>query len=598
MIILDTLQWSDCFRFGKGNKICFKDSTLTQILGTNGLGKSSIPLILEEVLFNKNSKNVKKAAIPNRIANDGYWINLTFQIDEDEYEIDLVRKTSIKVKLFRNGDDISSHTATATYQTIQDLFGHEFKVFSQLVYQNPKASLQFLTATDTNRKKFLIDLLHLEEYVALFEIFKEAAKEVTQEVSGYEATIATIDKWLKDNKLTDTTVLPMINLEINTEMEEKALSQLTSELENISQKNKKIATNNQFKKMLDGINLNEINSIKATQILSYDHLQKEIGTLEADKHAARKVLLQIGKLGDTCHVCEQPVDPLFKKNLEEKETQIALYAEQKITEIQGEISEIKRNNEEYTRKCHLQKDWEDLYRSIDLYLPQSILDANERQKRIRDLQTVIQGAKKRVQESSKIDQERTKRNTRIQVILEQTDAFIADLEKAKKSMAKSVELLSSLEMLKKAFSTNGLLAYKIENMVKDLEVLVNQYLSELSDGMFTLEFVLNNDKLNVMITENGATVDIEELSSGQLARVNTATLLAIRKLMSSISKSKINVLFLDEVISVLDDEGKEKLVEVLLQEEELNTYVVSHGWMHPLLNKITVVNRGKISILE
>ena len=84
---------------------------------------------------------------------------------------------------------------------------------------------------------------------------------------------------------------------------------------------------------------------------------------------------------------------------------------------------------------------------------------------------------------------------------------------------------------------------------------------------------------------------------GELARVNTATLLAIRKLMSSISSSRINTLFLDEIISVLDDEGKEKLVEILLG-EELNTYLVSHGWTHPLLEKIEVIKEDNISRLE
>ena len=92
-------------------------------------------------------------------------------------------------------------------------------------------------------------------------------------------------------------------------------------------------------------------------------------------------------------------------------------------------------------------------------------------------------------------------------------------------------------------------------------------------------------------------IDILALSSGELARVNTATLLAIRKLMSSISKSKINILFLDEVISVLDDAGKERLVEVLMR-EDLNTYLVSHGWSHPLLEKIEVVKSENISTLE
>ena len=113
-----------------------------------------------------------------------------------------------------------------------------------------------------------------------------------------------------------------------------------------------------------------------------------------------------------------------------------------------------------------------------------------------------------------------------------------------------------------------------------------------------MSFIVTNDKLNVRITDNGNIVEILALSSGELARVNTATLIAIRKLMSSISKSKINILFLDEVINVLDDQGREKMVEVLLQEEDLNTYIVSHGWTHPLLEKVEVVKEGNVSRLE
>ena len=101
-----------------------------------------------------------------------------------------------------------------------------------------------------------------------------------------------------------------------------------------------------------------------------------------------------------------------------------------------------------------------------------------------------------------------------------------------------------------------------------------------------------------ILFDNGKIIDITALSSGELTRVNTATLVAIRKLMSSISKSRINVLFLDEVINVLDEQGREKLVEVLLQEEGLNTYIVSHGWTHPLLEKIEVIKEDNISRLE
>jgi ABC-type taurine transport system ATPase subunit len=68
--------------------------------------------------------------------------------------------------------------------------------------------------------------------------------------------------------------------------------------------------------------------------------------------------------------------------------------------------------------------------------------------------------------------------------------------------------------------------------------------------------------------------------------------------MSTLSKSRINVLFLDEVIGVLDDEGREKLIEVLLKEHDLNTFLVSHGWSHPLLSKINVIKEKKTSRLE
>ena len=214
------------------------------IIGTNGMGKSSIPLIIEEALYNKNSKGIKKADIPNRYVNDGYNICLSFTKDDDRYTITVNRKTSIKVKLEKNDSDISSHTATNTYKTLQEVLGVDFKTFSQLVYQNTNASLQFLTATDANRKKFLIDLLHLEKYVELFDIFKAASKEVSSTSNTIAGKLATVEKWLNDNKLSDTSILPLLDLEIDTSKDEKTLRSLTVEIENISEKNKKIQNNN------------------------------------------------------------------------------------------------------------------------------------------------------------------------------------------------------------------------------------------------------------------------------------------------------------------------------------------------------------------
>jgi DNA repair exonuclease SbcCD ATPase subunit len=189
-------------------------------------------------------------------------------------------------------------------------------------------------------------------------------------------------------------------------------------------------------------------------------------------------------------------------------------------------------------------------------------------------------------------------NAKINVYLEQREGYEKQLAESQAKLEELTKKLESLEVLKKAFSTSGLVAYELENLVKDLEQLTNKYLADLSDGRFTLEFVMSGDKLNVVVTDNGMDINILSTSSGERARINTATLLAIRNLMQSISKSTINVLFLDETVSVLDDLGKERLVEVLLKEHNLNTFVVSHGWSHPLVSKMEIKQEDGLSRIE
>jgi DNA repair exonuclease SbcCD ATPase subunit len=133
-------------------------------------------------------------------------------------------------------------------------------------------------------------------------------------------------------------------------------------------------------------------------------------------------------------------------------------------------------------------------------------------------------------------------------------------------------------------------------LVKDLEDLTNVYLTDMSDGRFQLGFEVNSsDKLNVVITDNGTDIDIAALSTGERARVNIATLLAIRKLMQSLSSTKTNLLILDETVENLDSEGKEKLIEILVNEPDLNTFLISHGFSHPLLEKLHIVKTNNIS---
>ena len=596
MITLKKLQWDNCFSYGAGNSLDLDDCTLTQLVGTNGQGKSSIPLILEEVLFNKNSKGIKKAEIQNRFINKGYHINLTFDVDENNYEIDINRKGSIKCKLYENGKDISSHTATNTYKTVQNLLGLDFKTFTQLVYQNTNMSLQFLTATDTNRKKFLIELLKLDEYVEFFEIFKVAARDIQIKINRLDSKSDTIVKWLDENKLDTINILEIKNLPNYSEDDEKQLRQLRNDLEKISEKNKKIIDNNYYKDELDRLeNLPE--RLYVGSLIDLDAKSEMLGTLNANLLNAEAHLDKLRDLKGICPTCEQDIDEKKQEGLKLSYLLNKNDAIHEKDKLSYEMDIARQENEKVLTRDRLQGEFEEAVRRWDDSLPSTILDGDYLSQEIDELSSKISNLSAEIQRISAENMKAERHNTRMEIIKEQTENMETELEEIVAALGKVEETATYLEILKKAFSTNGLLAYKIENLVKDLEQLTNEYLAELSDGRFSLEFVVTNDKLNVEITDNSKIVDILALSSGELARVNTSTLLAIRKLMSSISSSRINTLFLDEVIAVLDDNGREKLVEILLQ-EDLNTYIVSHGWTHPLLAKIDVIKEDNISRLE
>lgn len=588
MIILKILKWDNCFSYGENNILDLSEQKITQILGTNGVGKSSIPLILEEVLFNKNSKGIKKSDIQNRLIEKGYNIYLSFSKDATEYEINLARKGAvIKVKLLRDGEDISSHTATNTYKTIEEILGIDFKTFSQVVYQNTNSSLNFLTATDSNRKKFLIDLLGLEQYIQLFEVFKNASRDIEQDFSKLEGMIATIERWLASNKLIDTEEKDILELPIVSSKDKEQLNELTLELYNISDTNKQISNNNQLKDMLKQIPINLLRSMPDDTIESYDSYQANIGEIKTIVSSAKKLVQKMEALGNVCPTCDQSVPEQFRLEQISKEKQKVLEQEGYYQDIQKKIKEIQERNERVVLKNSKIKEWEDIYRSIKQDMPSRLLDEEELKERLNAIKFRIKDTESQIVKISKENNDRASHNAKISVIQDQTENFRSQLANLQIDYQACNSKRANLEVLKKAFSTNGLVAYKIENLVKELEELTSNYLSELSDGRFTLNFTVNNDKLNVEITDNGNIIDILALSSGELARVNIATLLGIRKLMSSLSSSKINVLFLDEVMNVLDELGREKLVDVLLN-EDLNTYIVSHQWSHPLLSKIEV----------
>ena len=168
------------------------------------------------------------------------------------------------------------------------------------------------------------------------------------------------------------------------------------EIKNISEKNRKISQNNTYKDLLAKINIEEAQNCKVSGLQSYDDFQSELGTLSGVVTGSKNVLHKLSKLGDHCPTCEQSVDASFKQALIDAEAKKIAEARERQDEIDGRISQIKRDNAEYQHARKIESDWQELFRSVDNSLPASTLDPDELKSRASGIQERISDAKERI----------------------------------------------------------------------------------------------------------------------------------------------------------------------------------------------------------
>lgn len=597
MIKFKYCKWGNIFSYGEDNYFDFTKDRVVQLVGANGNGKSSIAWILEEALYNKNSKGRKKESLLNWNSKaSSYFIEVGFEVDNDDYLLKVKRTKSSSVTLTKNGEDISSHTATETYKTIENILGYNFKTICQIVFQTHTSSLEFLSSPDTARKKFLIDLVNLNKYTQIGEIIKKIHSDINKEVTFIQGKLSTIEDWINKHVNTDFSKKELIpEQEIPLELTTKA-DVLKVQIANANALNKKITNNKAYKQSLDNTPLPDtpLQSKQDTSTL----LHKK-GSLSNSIDLANKAKSKVLSLKDTCPTCSQKITEGFRESLITAEELIIAEANTELQNIISKIKEIEAINKQWETFEKTQQAIEKLSCLIDKSLPEDIIDKSALESDLEEIHYKVCQLEEAIEAARAYNKIAEIHNNKVDLIQEQLNEYSVELNTWKEKQANLATKLGYVSTLVKAFSTTGLVAHKLESITNLLQELVNKYLVILSKGQFQLIFNLTgDDKLDITISNNGVDADISSLSAGELTRVNVSVLLGIRKLLQQISGNNINLLFLDESISTLDAEGKERLVEILLEEEGVNTIIVSHEYQHPLVPTIQVLKKDGNSYLN
>ena len=607
-IVLNNLKFSNMFSYSqKENSINFNKNKITQLTAPNGSGKSSIALILQEVLFNKNIKGIKKADIINRWSKvKTWWAELDFFVDDKPYSIKIKRTgTKSEVSFYQDNKDLSEHKVLDTYKSIQELLNLDFNIFSQLTYQSSIDLLEFLKATDTNRKKFLINLFNLEKYIKIGEVLKIKLTSMSKNRILLQGELHTINNFLDSTDIAEKKVI--IDIPEVHEQSVKQLGLLEKQIEDYSTICKNIDKNNMYIQERDSLVFNLSMKTPKEEPELYDALDEfknDINKLQIHKRNLQKAVKEVDTT-DTCYACGQKIDNSHAKELI-KELDKDLYKTTVKFEALVEEFEYAKANvagyEDLLNKYNKNKiaitKFEDLSQVIDNTISTEYPDFGHLKAQKDKLQELIKTQTKERQNAIDYNQNVSIHNAKIDALIEQKENFLSRQKVAENDIISVSDQINNLEILNKAFSTSGIVAFKLENLTKELEVTINRYLSLLSDGQFQVSFRLDKEKLNIIVSNNGIDTPIETVSGGEFSRIQTAVLLAIRSLLSKLGGSSINLLFLDEITGVLDDEGKEKLIEVLSEDEDLNVFLISHDFTHPLIDKISIVKENNISSIQ
>jgi DNA repair exonuclease SbcCD ATPase subunit len=607
-IVLNNLKFSNMFSYSeKENNINFNNNKITQLTAPNGSGKSSIALILQEVLFNKNIKGIKKADIINRWAKTKtWWAELDFFVDEKPYSIKIKRTgTKSEVLFYRENKDLSEHKVLDTYKSIQDILNLDFNIFSQLTYQSSVDLLEFLKATDTNRKKFLINLFNLEKYIKIGEVLSLKLKDELRDKVLLQNELSTLNKFLDSTNIAEK----KISIDVPEVAEDlvKQLGLLEKQLEDYSTICKNIDKNNMYIQERDTLTFDVSMKIPKEEPELYEGLEEfknDINKLHIHKRNIEKSLKEVDTT-DTCYACGQTIDNSRSKDLMKNLDKDLYNTTIKLETLKEELEYAKTNVESYENslnkynknKIAITK-FEDLSQVIDNTITTEYPNFGDLEEQKQYLHTTIKAQTYERENAITHNQQVGIHNAKIDALLEQKEDFLSRQKIIKNDIIYVSDQINNLEILRKAFSTSGIVAFKLENLTKELEATINHYLSLLSDGQFQVSFRLDKEKLNIIVSNNGIDTPIETVSGGEFSRIQTAILLAIRSLLSKLGGSSINLLFLDEITGVLDEEGKEKLIEVLSEDKNLNVFLISHDFTHPLIDKISIIKENNISSIQ
>lgn len=495
-------------------------------LGKNGHGKTTIANAIVFGLYGK-VEGVKMGDLPNRI-NKNLWVKVHLQSNTMDVVIERGLAPN-KFKVVINGVEYDRAGKRGVQEYLEEeVYGIPYHVFKNIIILSINDFKSFLTMSPSDKKQIIDKMFGFSILNDMQRMVKDDRKALKSDMDAFDAELTQINESIVQVKI-------QLN-KLQQESDEKnkdEIKALKERLVKFDENKKKLETAQEAFKEKLGTFEDDL-KVKNNK---YSNMKYELESIK------RKLALYEK---NACPTCEAPLDSEFHQHKKEEYQSKADAIPDQMKALEVEVQDINISIGQAREK---QNQIRDKVSSIKANINNikneliKIKNATGNQDQFKHLDTLIRGFQ---------EQEQTKESDKSKI----TNEYYF------------------LETLETVLGEDG-----VKNMaVKTILPGLNANIAAMINTMHLPFHMRFDDKFNCVINHLGEEINPMTLSTGERKKADFIVIIAIIKILK-LRFPQLNLLFLDELLSSVDQDGVYNILKILAQvikENKLNTFVINH----------------------
>lgn len=536
---IDSIEFKNFASYGNQvQKIEFERdfSELFLTLGKNGDGKTTIANAIIFALYGK-VEGVRLADLPNRI-NRELWVRIKLRCGSIDVEIERGLDPGVfTVKL--NGVEFDKAGKRSVQDYLEEeVYGIPYHVFKNIIILSINDFKSFLTMSNSDKKQIIDKMFGFSVLNEMQQKIKEDRRDIKNEIAAYESEL---------NQIMDS--IASVRSKLNTLLEESS----QKNKEKISELKDNLIELNESAKALK-IQKEDLANLIADKKEEYESARNDASSLKHEiEYLKKKIELY---QGGHCPTCETKLD--------------SEWHQQKLDDYNQNLKDQSAQIKEQKQKMDLAND--------------KITALNSKKKEIEAKASAVKYEMRRMKDEIIKIKETSDGGDQF----EHLNKLIEDFEQKQETKSIESSKLSNdyqfMEMVENILGEDGVKNLAVKTILPGL----NTNIAAMTQTMHLSFHIKFDEKFNCIINHLGEEINPMTLSTGERKKADFIVIIAIIKILK-LRFPQLNLLFLDELLSSVDNDGVHNILKILSQvikENKINTFVINHTVLpHEIFDK-------------